>query len=145
MTPHAILILYLVAILDDNPPVYKPPATLLLMNSVSLCVLVRVSFVCDRCWMPWIESWRLGNIYILHEDDIDGFVQDGNNSSAFAMELLQSCTEPSIWHEDVFYITGPLWGECIGDFHSQRASILCVRFDKLLNKQSSGWWNEIPL
>ena len=28
--------------------------------------------------------------------DIDGLVQDCSNSSALAMELLQSCTEPSI-------------------------------------------------
>ena len=27
----------------------------------------------------------------------DGFVQDGSNSSALAMELLQSCTKPSIY------------------------------------------------
>ena len=29
--------------------------------------------------------------------DIDGLVQDCSNSSAVAMELLQSCTKPSIW------------------------------------------------
>ena len=28
---------------------------------------------------------------------IDGLVQDGSNSSALAIELLQSCTKPSIW------------------------------------------------
>ena len=28
---------------------------------------------------------------------IDGSVQDCSNSSALAMELLQSCTEPSVW------------------------------------------------
>ena len=28
--------------------------------------------------------------------DIDGFVQDWSNSSALAMELLQSCTKPWI-------------------------------------------------
>ena len=28
--------------------------------------------------------------------DIDGLVQDCSNSSALAMELLQSCTKPSI-------------------------------------------------
>ena len=30
---------------------------------------------------------------------IDGLVQDCSNSSALAMELLQSCTEPSIWNQ----------------------------------------------
>ena len=30
--------------------------------------------------------------------DIDGLVQDCSNSSALAMELLQSCTKPTIWH-----------------------------------------------
>ena len=29
-------------------------------------------------------------------DDIDGLVQDCSNSSALAMELLQSCTKTSI-------------------------------------------------
>ena len=32
------------------------------------------------------------------EQDIDGLVQDCSNSSALAMELLQSCTMPSIWY-----------------------------------------------
>ena len=35
----------------------------------------------------WVELGRV--------DNIDGLVQDCGNSSAFAMELLQSCTEPS--------------------------------------------------
>ena len=30
-------------------------------------------------------------------EDIDGLVQDCSNSSALAMELLQSCTNPLIW------------------------------------------------
>ena len=30
-------------------------------------------------------------------DDIDGLVQDCSNSSALAMELLQSCTKPSTY------------------------------------------------
>ena len=29
---------------------------------------------------------------------IDGLVRDCSNSSALAMELLQSCTKPSKWH-----------------------------------------------
>ena len=33
---------------------------------------------------------------VLHYDDIDGVVQDCSNSSALAMELLQSCTKPSL-------------------------------------------------
>ena len=37
------------------------------------------------------------------DDDIDGLVQDCSNSSASAMELLQYCTEPSIWWGDDGY------------------------------------------
>ena len=33
-------------------------------------------------------------LIVIH--DIDGLMQDCGNSSAFAMELLQSCTKPSI-------------------------------------------------
>ena len=31
--------------------------------------------------------------------DVNGIVQECSNSSALAMELLQSCTEPSIWNQ----------------------------------------------
>ena len=33
-----------------------------------------------------------------HQNHIGGLVQDCSNSSALAMELLQSCTKPSIWN-----------------------------------------------
>ena len=33
----------------------------------------------------------------MHQIYIDGLVQDCSNSSALAMELLQSCTKPSIY------------------------------------------------
>ena len=33
--------------------------------------------------------------------DIDGLEQDCSNSSALAMELLQSCTKPLIWYLNV--------------------------------------------
>ena len=36
-------------------------------------------------------------LYIEVRHDINGLVQDGNNLSALAVELLQSCTKPSIW------------------------------------------------
>ena len=32
------------------------------------------------------------------QHDIDGLVQDCSNSIANALELLQSCTKPSIWY-----------------------------------------------
>ena len=35
------------------------------------------------------------------EPNFDGLVQDSSNSSALAMELLQSCTKPSIWYQFV--------------------------------------------
>ena len=34
--------------------------------------------------------------HVVRSHDIDGLVQDCSNSSALAMELLQSCTKPSI-------------------------------------------------
>ena len=34
--------------------------------------------------------------YNVDEDRVDGVVQDCSNSSALAMELLQSCTKPSM-------------------------------------------------
>ena len=41
---------------------------------------------------------------------VDGLVQDCSNSSALAMELLQSCTKPSIWLlQDVLVGIGLEW------------------------------------
>ena len=38
----------------------------------------------------------------IYRDDIDGLVEDCSNSSALAMELLQSCTKPPTWqHMDL--------------------------------------------
>ena len=36
-------------------------------------------------------AWRV------YQDHTDGLVQDCSNSGALAMELLQSCSKPSIW------------------------------------------------
>ena len=50
----------------------------------------------DRCQHNWyriMEWWRVLSIYT---DRMDGFVQERRNSSASAMELSLSCTNPSI-------------------------------------------------
>ena len=41
-------------------------------------------FLVKETWWPCLQN-------------IDGLVQDCSNSDALAMELLQSCTKPSIW------------------------------------------------
>ena len=41
----------------------------------------------------WFDEWRILSV----GDSIDGLVQDYSSSSALAMELLRSCTKPSIW------------------------------------------------
>ena len=38
------------------------------------------------------------------EHSMDGLVQDCNNSSALAMELLQSCTKPSVYSTNLPWI-----------------------------------------
>ena len=55
---------------------------------------------------PKIVSLMLGNLPLPHwlpqcqssnrKDYVDGLVQDCSDSSAWAMELLQSCTKPSL-------------------------------------------------
>ena len=45
----------------------------------------------------------------IHEWQIDGLVQDCSNSSALAMEWLQSCTKPSRWRLQS-ELEGRLWG-----------------------------------
>ena len=56
------------------------------------------------------------------------------------------------WDENIFCITGPLWGEPLatGGFPSQRPVtrgfdvFLDVHLNKRLSKQSRGWWFEMP-
>ena len=45
-----------------------------------------------------IFSVEMSNMSILEktDNDIDGLVQDCSNSSANTLELLQSCTKPSV-------------------------------------------------
>ena len=44
-----------------------------------------------------IPTTMYSDILIYITQEIDGLVQDCSNSSALAMELLQSCTEPWKW------------------------------------------------
>ena len=45
---------------------------------------------------PSISIWDSG------DQCIDGLVQDCGIFSALAMEILQSCTKPSVWHMDIY-------------------------------------------
>ena len=47
----------------------------------------------------WRSStcWNVCRIWLFMYTYIDGLVQDCSNSSALAMELLQSCTKPSLY------------------------------------------------
>ena len=42
------------------------------------------------------QFWKVYELYLV-QDSAHGSVQDSSNSSALAMKLLQSCTEPLIW------------------------------------------------
>ena len=56
-----------------------------------------------------------------HIHHIDGLVQDCSNSSALAMELLQSCTKPSIWFDC----------DCYNNQNKQRAP-KCISYEIIL-------------
>ena len=60
----------------------------------------RILFDCDDMMSTW------GTLVVhIH---IDGWVQDCSNSNALAMELLQSCTKPSICYLGRFTSTGKI-------------------------------------
>ena len=65
------------------------------------------------CLLPWpfqhIQQASHGGAKFKIHDDIDGLVQERRNSSALAMELRLSCTNPLTWK--CFCITGLLWGQ----------------------------------
>ena len=104
---------------------------------------------------------------------VDGLVHDCCNSIANALELLQSCTKPSIWlsqcqgsnaaghgksitriykywwrHQMEIY-SAPL-AICAGNSPAQRPVMRSfdvffnLRLIKRLSKQSRGWWFETP-
>ena len=57
---------------------------------------------CLRCVVPCLGTNRqcsfISRLHYCHGGNhIDGFVQDCSISSALSMEILQSCTKPSIW------------------------------------------------
>ena len=54
--------------------------------------------------MPWLLPWP-GHKRPWY---IDGLVQDYSNSSALAMGLLQSCTNPTIWFQ--LHVSSQCWG-----------------------------------
>ena len=45
----------------------------------------------------YLAAYTVDSCYNMVRYNIDVLVQDCNNSSALAMELLQSCTKPSTW------------------------------------------------
>ena len=47
---------------------------------------------CQSAWQAAVNQSMM--LLSLH---VDGLVQDCSNSSALAMELLQSCSKPSMW------------------------------------------------
>ena len=47
------------------------------------------------------NSWYVIYLFNSCEDGIDGLVQHCSNSSALAMELVQSCTKPSVYEKEI--------------------------------------------
>ena len=80
-----------------------------------------------------IIVWSLSDLHQSNLDHFDGLVQDCSNSSALAMELLQSCAKPFI-----SYLGMKSW-----DLHvCDRASTI-THVDRV--KKSNPWYNKIWL
>ena len=56
-------------------------------------VKIMLSFDVFFDFLAWTNCWNTGDAHV------DGFVQERRNSSALAMELRLSCTNPSMWQE----------------------------------------------
>ena len=103
---------------------------------------ISVRFFCGRCssllYSVLQQSWS-GDVLVSSYQSIhhiDGLVQDCSNSSALAMELLQSCTKPSICDKTVnFTVDVVLWTElcphCIFQTSSQILFIFIDLIDQL--------------
>ena len=100
-------------------------------------------FLCGRCsslypvlQLGWSGDVLVSSYQSIHH--IDGLVQDCSNSSALAMELLQSFTKPSICDKAVnFTVDVVLWTElcphCISQTSSQILFIFIDLIDQLQN------------
>ena len=51
----------------------------------------------DRVSNGLVTNWSISTSFLTQKSHIDGLVQDCSNSSALALELLQSCAKPSIY------------------------------------------------
>ena len=79
----------------------------------------RLSKQSSGWWFEMLSRslWRhcnVGQLYdsptvsdVIPKDDIDRLVQDCSNSSALAVEVLQSCTKPLIWLKSLQYLKKP--------------------------------------
>ena len=86
-------------------------------------------------WLDWFDgfgfqsfhrsdlTWNMVNllyegiwIWILYHD-FDGLVHGCSISIAYALEILQSCTKPSLWHWCMWQWYGSSW--CPGSLHCQ--------------------------
>ena len=63
---------------------------------------------------------------------ISGSVQDYNNSSALAMELLQSCTNPSVCSLYFHIVLANIWKTYFGKSYMFGVRIMIIAMDILL-------------
>ena len=73
------------------------------------------------------------NTFTPYWNHIDGLVQDCSNSSAYALELLQSCTKPSIYHSNNMSGLKTIWHHLI--FINKFMKWLAIHFSKYMNVQ----------
>ena len=64
----------------------------LLCLSLSVLIFIHILISFQLCW--WKDPYQPKEGF---RHNMDGSVQDSSNSSALAMELLQSCTKPLIY------------------------------------------------
>ena len=86
--------------------------------------------------------------YSLHLRHINGLVQEIHYSSASAMELCLSCTNPSIWWLHEMETFGPLWGESTSHqwIHLTKASDMELWWTNgWENNWDTGYWGAITL
>ena len=95
-------------------------------------------FLCERCssLYPVLQQSWSGDVLVSSYQSIhhiDGLVQDCSNSSALAMELLQSFTKPSIWAVN-FTVDVVLWTELCPHCISQTSSQILFMFIDLVDQ-----------
>ena len=102
------------------------------------------SHIAPYWWTPVSTDWTMSTLAPRHQQP-PSWLNSDNSHLNHIMQYVYCITAITAimmtsWNGNVFHITGPLWGEST----CHLSYFYVLHPDKLLNKQLSCWWFEMP-